>query len=498
MNVLGLDLSTTRCRAATLDEQGKPKLIVNEHGSFGTEADIFFLENGEVLIGSVAANAGAAEPQRHVRDEKRFVGTDHVLFQHPDTGAEYRAVDLQALRIEVVKRDFERATGETPIEIVIAVPANYRDPQIESVRRSCEIAGLDLVGTAKEPMAAAFGNGLHTHADGLAAVFDLGGGTFDFSILEVVGNSVRTVITRGVPHLGGRDFSDRLRVMVLERFEANHGFVPDPQEHAVALFELDQRVETAKFDLTLRDQTQLVWSCAGHVVTMKIASADFDAAVRDLVEDALDCVGEALNEKALNPVDVGEFLMVGGGSKPRCVAEALKQRFGFTPGFQVDPFYAVALGTAEIARIERDERRVPVTVGRQVLPMSRHTFQETTPFPFGVAVVDDEHSLINSVVLTEGLPIPSDHTERYTLERPGQTGACVRILQGRNGVPAAECVELGIIELDGLPAIHDGPHRIEVRFTIDKLGTLRAEAVDPHCGKRGVMVMSYEVAKESA
>ncbi len=498
MSIFGMDLSMTATRVTTLEGEGKSVLVPNEYGQLETSSDLYFNEDGSVLVGMAAANAGAMNPPRHVRFEKRFVGTDEVLFVHPDTGKKHRAVDLQAIRIEAAKRDIERATGTVPTKVVITVPANYSDPQIESIRAACKKAGLELISTPKEPTAAGFGNRLHSRADGVSAVCDLGAATFDFSILEVSGNSVTTIITRGVNALGGKDFSDRLLEIVLSRFEAEYGFRPNPETHAIALFELDQRIETAKLDLSVRSTTQLVWTCDGHVLSTEVTRAAFEAAVSDLVDQALDCVDEALRAKDITPGSLNELLMVGGGAKVPLVAEQLKERFDLTPSSHVDPFYAVALGAVEIGRIEQEARGQPVTVGRKVLPRSRHTLSETTPYPFGVAVINESKELINSVILDEGVVIPSDHVETFTLEKPGQTAACIRILQGRNGAPASECVELGVIELDDLPAISDRPHSIEVRLTIDKLGMLRAEAVDPHCGKRGKMVISYDVAEEVA
>lgn len=490
MSTVGIDLGNSRTKTAVPDAQGNPVVLSNEVGELHTPSVVYF-DGDRILVGSEALNLLLLDPSKGVANWKRHMGTDDVLCVAPD-GKEYRARDIAQVLLQHVAEVFVQKTGTLLTEAAISVPANYTDRQKRETIDAAKAAGIEVLVTPHEPTAAGFGNKVHQRGDGLVLLLDLGGGTYDVSVLSVSGNTVEVKATNGDSLLGGQDFNQRMADLVLERFEAEHGFRPTADEHPVAWQDLAQRVEQLKISLTARDSAALMLTCDGRVLSSTVTRADLAARAQDLLERTMDLAEETLAEAGITAGQVREILRVGGASQMPCFDDTIEKRFGRKASCYTEPFYAVALGTMTLARLEKERAGEQLEVGGRKLPPLEYRVRDLTAHPIGARTQDDGGRLVNSVILKKGIPIPSDHTSAYQLAEPGQTDASIIVLQGLEGALAEDCQLLGALELEGLPPVYDRPHQVDVRLRIDKNGMLTAEAYDPLCGKRVEMVVRYE------
>lgn len=490
MSIAGIDLGNSRTKIAVLDDQGHPTMQANGIGELFTHSVVYIDENGQAIVGSEALNASFLNPERAVLNWKRHMGTDEVLYTSESTT--FCAKDIASIILGHVAKNYEERTGEILTEASITVPANYTDKQKQETIDAAKSVGIDAIITPHEPSAGAVGNNVHRRGNGRVLVVDLGGGTFDVSLVDVSGNNVSIITTNGDPRLGGQDFTNAIVDCVLDDFENQHGFRPDGKDHAVVIHELHTRAEQAKLTLSVRDTSSVQLVCDGRVVSTTITRTDFANRTRPLVDRALDCIERSLEEASLSSSQITQALPVGGGSQMPSFQEAINERFGLTLTSHAEPHFAVALGALQIARLTKEQAGEAVTVGGRKLPPLELSVQERTAHPIGVAVLDNQDSLVNSVILKKGVLMPSDHMSIYQLAKPGDTGAIIQVLQGPEGIPADACEPLGRMELQGLKPIHDRPHRIEIRIHIDKNGILTAEAYDPMSHVREEMTVEWK------
>ncbi len=494
MSIVGIDLGNSNTSIAIPDHQGNPVVMPNEVGDLYTPSVVYF-DDDRVIVGTEASNALILDPTRGAINWKRHMGTDELLCEDAD-GKEYCARDVAAVLLKNVAEVYAQKTGSLLTDAAVSVPANYTDRQKQETIDAGELGGIDVFLTPHEPTAAGFGNSVHLRGDGDAILFDLGGGTFDVSLLRVSGNHVEVKATNGDPALGGQDFNQRIIDSVLERIDAEFGSRPTKEADPVAWQDVIQRVEQVKISLTARESAPFMLSFNGRVFSTTITRADLAGWTGDLLDRAMDLAEETLSEAGVRPDQVREILRVGGASQMPCFEEAIEERFGRKSSCHAEPFYAVALGTMTLARLERERKGEQTEVAGRKLPPLECCLQDLTAHPVGVRALDDRGRLVNSVILKKGIPIPSDHTLAYQLAEPGQTSASIHILQGLNAALAEDCQLLGALELDGLSPLHDVPHQIDIRLKLDRNAMLTAEAYDPACGKRAEMAVQYKQDEE--
>jgi len=493
MTITGIDLGNSRTKVSILDAAGNPVMLSNEIGELHTPSVVHFGDDG-IIVGAEAVNASLMDPTRGVSNWKRHMGTDAVLHTAAD-GTEYEAKDIARILFGHICDIFEQRTGNILSQAAASVPADYNDRQKRETIEAAKEAGIEIIVTPHEPTAAAFGNRVHQRGDGLVVVIDFGGGTLDVSLVRVSGNTMDGITTTGDQKLGGQDFNEELRGLILERFEAEHGFLPSRDDHPVVYQDLCLRVEQAKIALSAREGTSVMLSCGGHVFSTTISREDFRSRTSRLLERAMDLVEKTLKDAKVELAQVKEILRVGGASQMPCFDEAIEKRFGRKSSCHAEPFYAVALGALTIGRLTNERAGKQTVIGGRRLPPLEYQLRELTSHAVGVCILRDDGELVNSVVLKKGVPIPSDHTGAFQLADGGQTGALIKVLQGADGAMREQCQELGFFELKELQPVYDKPHQIDVRLRIDGNGILTAEASDPSGGRREEMTVAYEKAR---
>ncbi len=491
MNYAGIDLGTHTTQIGVVDATGQPTVLSTQSGEQFFRSAVFFEEDGSKIVGIDAENAGLVQPKRLVTNWKRAMGTDTVLYRAED-GTEYRAVDIASVLLEECKRVYEQKTGCILTSVAVAIPANYTDVQREHTKQAVESVDLELVCLRHEPTCAAVGNQVTKRRTEKVAIIDLGGGTFDVSILSVKGNQIDVLVTNGISKLGGTDYSKRLLDSVLADFEKLNGFRPSPDRHPIESQNLISNIEQLKRTLSVRDSAPVAFSCDGKAYSRKVTRSDLARITSDLTERAMEKTKETLAEAGMQAGDIDEFIPVGGGSLVPSFLEAIEKTFKKAPSQHCNPHFSVALGITEAGLIQKQEEDGEVVVCGRRLP-SRETFlSDVTPHPFGVCVSDEMGSLVNEVILRKGVKIPSRHIGRFQLERPNQTGAQIRILQGKNNAALESCLTIGEFFLEDLTPVSDRPHEIEIKLEIGRDGMLAAQAQSLADGTKADLTVTYE------
>lgn len=353
--------------------------------------------------------------------------------------------------------------------------------------------GLRVLCLPTEPVAAGLGNEIHLRGDGLVIVYDLGGGTFDCSLIRVTGNLLEVLQTNGDPHLGGQDVNARIREHALRMFEEEHGYIPDPVKSAVFHGDLDTRVEQFKTALTTRETASLIINDGAHVLNRKVKRSEVESWIGDLVQRSLDKVTQTLDEAGVGWDDVTAIFPVGGGSRMPLVQQALERLSGKKVSQNVEPDYAAALGGVVAARmeIERQGRRAESESG--TLPPLNYFSREVTSHPLGVSALNGSKEPVQNVLLSKGTPYPSTQIKVFGLVQPNQIEAEITVLEGEAGASEKECLRLGAFHLKDLPPYPDiGTDRIEVEFHLDANGLLTAKARDLKSGIMADMKIEYK------
>ena len=493
MIVAAIDAGNSRFKYAVADETGNPKIISNRYGESFTPSAVYFEEDGSTVVGSEALNAGFADPTRLVVNWKRSMGTDASLYTAPD-GKVYRAKDILAILLKDAKENIEAKTGDVVNEAVITVPANYTDVQKQQTIDAAANVGIKAILLPHEPTAAALGNELHERKDALCLVYDLGGGTFDASLIRSEGNVFTIVNTGGNPNIGGRDFNDRVCEKLLEAFEQQHGFIPDRLEHPVFYHEMNQRVEQLKISLSAQSQSKIILSCDGKPFQMTVTRQQFNDWVCDLVEMTIDCVKQTLDDSELTFDDIDEIYAVGGGSMMQVVVDALEAVSNKKISKRCEPHSAAALGAVLAGHIEYQRTGRAYPRGGDILPPPEGLIiHEILSHSIGVKTLSPDGSEVCSEILAKDTPVPSGHTKLFKLSEPNQTAVTIVILEGPDGKPASECLTLGHFDMVDLPPRPDLIGRIEVTFSLDQNGILTAKARDNASGKIGELEIDYDL-----
>lgn len=495
-SVVAIDYGTSRTKVAYPDATGNPQLLQNQRGESYTPSVVYFPLSGEPIVGTEALNMAVAQPDRVVVCAKRHMGTDTVLYQSED-GIEFRAVDIAGLVLKAVKVDVRAKLGEEPDEYVVCVPANYSDRQKQETIDAARRAGMKVVYMPHEPTAAAFGNGLHHYTNCTALIYDLGGGTFDVSILRKRGNICEVLATNGEPQLGGQDFSDRIKEKALEKFRAQHGTVPDPSEDPLFYQDLNERVETLKVSLSTKDKANLVIRSDGMLLNEEITRKDFGEWTSDLLATSVTRMEKTIEDAGLSKAEIDMVFAVGGASQMPMVGEAIKAALGKEPSSMCEPHYAAVYGAVYAARTEFERQSKAFIVGDVALPSPDVYSREITSHSIGVAVVTDGGKIVCAEILSKGVQIPSVQVKTYKLAQPNQIGALIEVLQGEEGQPRDTVLKLGEFNLTNLPPRAEVTGRIEIEFNLDANGMLTAIARDRESAQSAELTIEYKSAKKN-
>jgi len=383
-------------------------------------------------------------------------------------------------------------SGQVVNEAVITVPANYSDLQKQQTIDAADKAGIKAIFLPHEPTAAALGNEIHKRNDCLALIFDLGGGTFDSSLVRSRGGVFEILATGGDPNLGGRDFNDRLAQELLEEFETKNGFRPSEEAHPVFYQEMAQRIEHLKISLSVQNQSQMVLTCEGKHLQMTVTRDQFNLWVEDLAQKAVEKTKEVIAEAGLDASAIDEVYAVGGGSMMPIVIELLENSIGKKVSRRCEPHAAAALGAVLGGRLEYKRQDKAYPCGDLVLPPPDDIVHEILSHSVGVLALDEGNNEVCSEILSKDTPIPSIQTKLFKLSQSNQTAVVIKILEGKDGSSADECLMLGHFDLNDLPPRPDLIGRIEVTFSLDSNGLLTAKARDNASGKTAEMQIDYK------
>ena len=462
--IIGIDLGTTNSCVAVM-EGGEAVVIPNSEGARTTPSVVAFKDN-ERLVGQVAKRQAITNPDKTISSIKRHMGTDYKV---NIDGKHYTPQEIYAMILQKLKADAEAYLGTTVTEAVITVPAYFTDAQRQATKDAGKIAGLEVKRIINEPTAAALAYGIDKENEQKIMVYDLGGGTFDVSIIEM-GDGVQEVLaTAGNNHLGGDDFDERLLNYMADDFQKTNGI--DLRKDKMAHQRLKEAAEKAKCDLSGMTQTNVNLPFITADATgpkhfdMTITRAKFNELTADLVEATMGPVRNALSDAGLKPSDIGKVLLVGGSTRIPAVQEAVKSFMGKEPFKGINPDECVALGAALQGGVLTGDVK-----GLLLL--------DVTPLSLGVETLGG----VMTKVIERNTTIPTKKTQIFTTPADGQTTVEVHVLQGEREM-AADNKTLGNFQLTGIPAAPRGVPQIEVTFDIDANGILNVSAKDKGTGK---------------
>ena len=470
--IIGIDLGTTNSCVAVM-EGGEAVVIANAEGARTTPSVVAYSKTGERMVGQVAKRQAITNPDRTVSSIKRHMGTDYKV---TIDGKAYTAQEISAMILMKLKADAEAYLGEKVTDAVITVPAYFSDAQRQATKDAGTIAGLNVQRIINEPTAAALAYGVDKEDDQKVMVYDLGGGTFDVSIIEM-GDGVQQVLaTAGNNRLGGDDFDQRIINWMVDEFKKETGV--DLQADKMAMQRLKEAAEKAKIELSgmTSSAINLPYITADATgpkhLDLTLTRAKFNELTSDLVDATMGPVKQAMSDAGLKPGDLHKVLMVGGSSRIPAVQDAVKAYMGVEPFKGINPDECVAIGAAIQGGVLNKEVQGILLV-------------DVTPLSLGVEV---QGGLFNKII-ERNTTIPVKKSQIYTTAADNQTSVDVHILQGEREF-AKDNKTLGLFKLDGIPAAMRGVPQIEVTFDIDSNGIVHVSAKDLGTGKEQTVTIT--------
>ena len=463
--IIGIDLGTTNSCVSVI-EGGEPVVIANAEGARTTPSVVGFTKTGERLVGQVAKRQAITNPERTVSSIKRHMGTDYKV---SIDGKDYNPQQISAMILAKLKADAEAYLGETVSEAVITVPAYFNDSQRQATKDAGTIAGLNVRRIINEPTAAALAYGADKDNDQKIMVYDLGGGTFDVSIIEMGDGVTEVLATNGDTHLGGDDFDQRIIDWMADEFQKENGI--DLRGDKMAAQRLKEAAEKAKIELSGVPSTAInlpfitADATGPKHLDMTLTRAQFDKMTADLVERTMVPVRKALQDAGLRPSDLAKVLLVGGSTRIPAVQEAVKKEMGCEPFKGINPDECVAIGAAIQGGVLNKE------VGGILL-------LDVTPLSLGIETLGG----VCTKIIERNTTIPTKKSQIFSTAADNQPSVEVNVLQGEREM-AADNKSLGMFKLDGIPAAPRGVPQIEVTFDIDANGIVHVSAKDLGSGK---------------
>ena len=463
--IIGIDLGTTNSCVAVM-EGGEPVVIANAEGSRTTPSVVAFAKNGERMVGQVAKRQAIQNPDRTISSIKRQMGTDHKVTVD---GKSYTPQEISAMILQKLKADAEAYLGQKVTEAVITVPAYFNDSQRQATKDAGKIAGLDVKRIINEPTAAALAYGLDKESEQKIMVYDLGGGTFDVSILDIGEGIIEVLATAGDTHLGGDDFDQRIMDYLDSEFKKENGI--DLTSDKVAMQRLKEAAEKAKIELSgvTTSNVNLPYITADATgpkhLDVTLTRAKFNELTADLVEKTMVPVRQAMKDAGLSASDISKVLLVGGSSRIPAVQEAVKKITG-KDGFKgINPDECVAVGAAIQGGV----------LGGDVNGM---LLLDVTPLSLGIETMGG----VFTKLIDRNTTIPVSKSQIFSTAADNQTSVEVNVLQGEREF-AADNKSLGRFHLDGIAPARRGVPQIEVKFDIDANGIVNVSATDKGTGK---------------
>ncbi|WP_456400088.1 molecular chaperone DnaK [Mesoaciditoga sp.] len=471
--VVGIDLGTTNSEVAVVKD-GKPEVIQNAEGNRLTPSMVAFTKSGEILVGEPAKRQAILNAERTVRSIKRHMGSDYKV---KIDNKEYTPQEISAFVLRKLRKDAEAALGGKVRRAVITVPAYFEDSQRQATKDAGRIAGLEVMRIINEPTAAALAYGVDKNKEENVIVCDLGGGTFDVSLLEIGGGIIEVKATSGNNHLGGDDFDQRIMDWLIDTFKKDTGI--DLSNDKQALQRLKDASERAKIELTTKMETQIslpyITADANGPKHLEatLTRAKLESLIQDIVEKMREPIETVLNDTKISPDDIAEVLLVGGSTRMPIIQRFLKDIFHKEPSKAVNPDEAVAIGAAIEASILAGETKRDVVL------------VDVTPLSLGVEV---KGGLFHKLI-PRNTTIPTKKSEIFTTAEDGQTEVEINVLQGEREL-AADNKSLGKFTLTGIAPAPRGVPQIEVTFDIDSDGIVHVSAKDKATGKSQSIVIS--------